>query len=240
MSDRAFDLRYQTDARVLVGDEALMPADGGTPPGFIADTDLFSDTRRPVYVAVRAMNHGETVVDIVGDSLAVGVPLYDGNGVSGVVIAERRLTEVTTARRPGPQRVPRRRRRRPARRRAARHRPLEHAAAPARAGCATPRCGSPRPARTRPPMPHDERRDEVGDLARALARMQEELRRQETARRAFVSTASHELRTPLTMLQGTMELLEEDLADSGVDIADAQLQVATRPARAAPAVGAGG
>ena len=61
-------------------------------------------------------------------------------------------------------------------------------------------------------MPHDERRDEVGDLARALARMQEELRRQEAARRAFVSTASHELRTPLTMLQGTMELLEEDLA----------------------------
>ena len=96
VSDRAFDLRYQTDARVLVGDEALMPAVGGTPPGFIADTDLFSDTRRPVYVAVRAMNHGETVVDIVGDSLAVGVPLYDGNGVSGVVIAERRLTEVTT------------------------------------------------------------------------------------------------------------------------------------------------
>ena len=60
-------------------------------------------------------------------------------------------------------------------------------------------------------MPHDERRDEVGDLARALARMQEELRRQEAARRAFVSTASHELRTPLTMLQGTMELLEEDI-----------------------------
>ena len=41
--------------------------------------------------------------------------------------------------------------------------------------------------------------------------MQEELRRQEAARRAFVSTASHELRTPLTMLQGTMELLEEDI-----------------------------
>ena len=43
--------------------------------------------------------------------------------------------------------------------------------------------------------------------------MQEELRRQEAARRSFVATASHELRTPLTMLQGTMELLEEDLRD---------------------------
>ena len=60
-------------------------------------------------------------------------------------------------------------------------------------------------------MPRDTGHDEVGDLARALARMQEELRRQESARRAFVATASHELRTPLTMLQGTMELLAEDL-----------------------------
>ena len=51
MSDRAFELRYQTDARVLVGDAALVPPDGGPPPGFIADTDLFSDTRRPVAVA---------------------------------------------------------------------------------------------------------------------------------------------------------------------------------------------
>ena len=76
-------------------------------------------------------------------------------------------------------------------------------------------------------MPHDDRRDEVGDLARSLASMQEELRRQETARRAFVSTASHELRTPLTMLQGTMELLEEDLTGGAVDLADARQQVAT-------------
>ena len=76
-------------------------------------------------------------------------------------------------------------------------------------------------------MPRDTGHDEVGDLARALARMQEELRRQESARRAFVATASHELRTPLTMLQGTMELLEEDLEEGRPDIADAQRQVAT-------------
>ena len=75
------------------------------------------------------------------------------------------------------------------------------------------------------PSPRDDGRDEVGDLARTLARMQEALRRQEVARRSFVSTASHELRTPLTMLQGTMELLEEDLRDGRVDIEDAQLQV---------------
>ena len=74
--------------------------------------------------------------------------------------------------------------------------------------------------------PYDPGRDEVGDLARTLAAMQEALRRQESARRAFVSTASHELRTPLTSLQGTLELLEEDLRDGRLDTRDAQQQLA--------------
>ncbi len=77
-----------------------------------------------------------------------------------------------------------------------------------------------------PPPPTDTGRDEVGDLARTLAAMQEELRRQEAARRAFVATASHELRTPLTSLQGTLELLDEDLRDGHVDPADLRSQVA--------------
>jgi signal transduction histidine kinase len=42
-----------------------------------------------------------------------------------------------------------------------------------------------------------------------------------------VATASHELRTPLTMLQGTMELLAEDLDEIDPDMPDAQRQVAT-------------
>ena len=75
------------------------------------------------------------------------------------------------------------------------------------------------------PTPRDDGRDEVGDLARALATMQRELRRQEAARRAFVATASHELRTPLTSLQGTIELLEEDLRDGRLDHEDARRQV---------------
>jgi signal transduction histidine kinase len=76
------------------------------------------------------------------------------------------------------------------------------------------------------PMPSDRGLDEVGDLARTLAAMQEALRRQEAARRAFVSTASHELRTPLTSVQGTLELLEEDLRDGRLDTRDAQQQLA--------------
>jgi signal transduction histidine kinase len=76
------------------------------------------------------------------------------------------------------------------------------------------------------PTPRDRGRDEVGDLARTLAAMQEALRRQEAARRAFVSTASHELRTPLTSLQGTLELLEEDMRDGRLDTHDAQQQLA--------------
>jgi signal transduction histidine kinase len=75
------------------------------------------------------------------------------------------------------------------------------------------------------PTPRDDGRDEVGDLARALATMQRELRRQEAARRAFVATASHELRTPLTSLQGTIELLEEDLRHGDLDQEDARRQV---------------
>jgi signal transduction histidine kinase len=224
-SERAFDLRYQTDARVLVGNTALLP-ENGPPPGFLTDTDPFSDRRQPVLVAVRAMNRGETVTDLQGDSLAVAVPLYGGEGMIGVVVAQRRDTEVTTL--------------------VGQVRNAFLAAAgvgllvavllsAALSGTLLRRLGRLRAAALRmteagpdaPPMPHDERRDEVGDLARALARMQEELRRQETARRAFVSTASHELRTPLTMLQGTMELLQEDLAGREVDLADAQLQVAT-------------
>jgi signal transduction histidine kinase len=73
--------------------------------------------------------------------------------------------------------------------------------------------------------PRDDRRDEVGDLARAFATMQEALDRQERARRAFVATASHELRTPLTSLGGTLELLGEDLADRTVDREDALAQI---------------
>jgi signal transduction histidine kinase len=75
------------------------------------------------------------------------------------------------------------------------------------------------------PTPRDDGLDEVGDLARALATMQRELRRQELARRSFVATASHELRTPLTSLQGTIELLDEDLRDGRLDQADARRQV---------------
>jgi signal transduction histidine kinase len=75
------------------------------------------------------------------------------------------------------------------------------------------------------PTPRDDGRDEVGDLARALATMQRELRRQEAARRSFVATASHELRTPLTSLQGTIELLEEDLRAGPLDREDALRQV---------------
>lgn len=75
------------------------------------------------------------------------------------------------------------------------------------------------------PSPRDDARDEVGDLARAIASMQDGLIRQEKARRTFVATASHELRTPLTLLQGMLELLDDDLREGRVDLEDAQLQI---------------
>jgi signal transduction histidine kinase len=68
----------------------------------------------------------------------------------------------------------------------------------------------------------ERKRDEVGDLARAFAQMQEQLQHQEEARRAFVSTASHELRTPLASLDGMLELLDDDLRAGDPDIDDAR------------------
>ena len=76
------------------------------------------------------------------------------------------------------------------------------------------------------PLPADGRHDEIGELARAFARMQARLRGQETARRAFVATASHELRTPLASLDGTLELLQDDLTAEHLDIEDARERVA--------------
>ena len=150
------------------------------------------------------------------------MPLYNNGEIAGVLVAERSLTEVTTAVK------------------LVRNALFTAAAVGlavaiglglALSSTLTRRLGRLRRAALRiteegpeAPAPTDRGRDEVGDLARALDAVQEELRRQEAARRAFVSTASHELRTPLTMLQGTMELLDEDLRDGG-DLHDAQEQV---------------
>jgi signal transduction histidine kinase len=74
--------------------------------------------------------------------------------------------------------------------------------------------------------PVDRGRDEIGDLARAFAIMQRQLRRQEAARRSFIATASHELRTPLASLDGMLELLEDDLNADHLDLEDARERTA--------------
>jgi signal transduction histidine kinase len=225
----AFDLRERTDARVLVANNSvtvqtpdpLDPSDLVT-NGFVVDTDSGPTSREAMLAAQRAMNRGTSFTLVNGDDVTIATPLDRGVALAGALVVERRLTEVTTA----VQTV----------------RNALLAASLVALGVAvalaitlsrtlTRRLGRLRRAALRitaegtdATMPRDAGRDEVGDLARALVRMQEELRRQESARRSFVATASHELRTPLTMLQGTMELLEEDLRDGG-DLADAQDQV---------------
>ena len=83
----------------------------------------------------------------------------------------------------------------------------------------------------------DTARDEVGDLGRAFTTMQERLREQEHARRAFVATASHELRTPLASLQALLELLEEDLHAHPADLPDARRQVSEARSQSARLAG---
>jgi signal transduction histidine kinase len=191
--------------------------------GFVVDTDAGPTSREAALAAQRTMNNQVPVTIINGDDVTIATPLMRDGDTVGALVVERRLTEVTTS--------------------VETVRNALLAASLVALGVAvalaitlsrtlTRRLGRLRRAALRmteegfdAPMPRDTGRDEVGDLARALARMQEELRRQESARRSFVATASHELRTPLTMLQGTMELLEEDL-HGGTDLEDAQQQVA--------------
>ena len=196
----------------------------GVVSGFLVDTEIGEPPLDARLVALRAQRLGREVVQVSGDDVSIAVPLYASGEMVGALVAQRRLTEVDDGRRPGPQRADRRP-------------PASACSSPIALGVALSSTLLRRLARLRAaalritaegpdaPAPKDDGRDEVGDLARTLARMQEALRRQEVARRSFVSTASHELRTPLTMLQGTMELLEEDLRDGRVDIEDAQLQV---------------
>jgi signal transduction histidine kinase len=76
------------------------------------------------------------------------------------------------------------------------------------------------------PAPEDPRGDEVGQLAAAFAQMRERLRREEAARRAFVSTASHELRTPVAALQAILELIADRVADGTFEGPQAKREIA--------------
>jgi signal transduction histidine kinase len=82
-------------------------------------------------------------------------------------------------------------------------------------------------------MEADPARDEVGDLSRAFAAMQNRLRDQEQARRTFVATASHELRTPLASLRLMLGMLREDLEAEPADLGSARAQAARADAQAA-------
>jgi signal transduction histidine kinase len=70
-------------------------------------------------------------------------------------------------------------------------------------------------------------RDEVGEVAEALEIMRARLHAEERGRQVFLSTASHELRTPLASLQGTVELLGEELAGGAPDLDAARRRAAT-------------
>jgi signal transduction histidine kinase len=225
LSDAANELRQRTGARVLVANPWLTPALNQPDTSFLTDTDFgFEPQSDALVAALEAMRVQHTIHRVDDEALQVAMPLFSNTGaLVGVVVADRPLTDVAAAVK------------------LVRNALLTAAAiglavavalALALSSTLTRRLGRLQRAALRitaegpeAPTPRDRGRDEVGDLARALARMQEELRRQEAARRSFVATASHELRTPLTMLQGTMELLDEDLRE-GADLEDAQEQVA--------------
>ena len=223
IGELAAELNSQSNARVMVLDNDLQGSD--TDQQFLYDNEFGDPPPRALLLGLRALRLGATQVQREGDDVVVAAPLFSaGTEPTAALVADRQLTEAATL-------VDQVRTR------------FVIAAlvglavavllAIALSSTLLRRLGRLRAIALRitregpdAPTPHDDRRDEVGDLARALTRMQEELRRQETARRAFVSTASHELRTPLTMLQGTMELLEEDIRSGRLDELEALRQVA--------------
>jgi len=220
IQSRALNLRQRTGARVVV-DDGVPPTDPTRPPS-VYDTDVAASL--PIGQILRTLNEQQDQTTIAGGTVTVSVYLAVTERQPFVLVTQKPLTDVAAA----VDQV--------------------RTAFVAAAGIglivavalavalsttlsrrlARLRAAAVRVAREGPdaPTPRDNGRDEVGDLARTLASMQEALRRQEAARHAFVSTASHELRTPLTSLQGTLELLEEDLRDGRLDMADAQQQLA--------------
>jgi signal transduction histidine kinase len=227
IANRAFRLNLRTDARVIVASsvpDAPPIFDTATAASALPRKEILSAISNPVARTVRRDNQVIVVqpIDVPADLSLNPVRGVDLSG-DFVLVTLKPLTDVTTA--------------------VGQVRNAFLAAAAVGllvavllgVGLATTigrrlarlRAAAVRVARegTDAPTPRDDGLDEVGDLARALATMQRELRRQEAARRSFVATASHELRTPLTSLQGTIELLEEDLRDRNFDQEDARRQV---------------
>ncbi|WP_165924706.1 HAMP domain-containing sensor histidine kinase [Lysobacter sp. N42] len=62
------------------------------------------------------------------------------------------------------------------------------------------------------------RRDELGELARAMKRTAEELAVSRDAQRRLLSDVSHELRSPLTRSQIALDLLQEELTGDNVHV----------------------
>jgi signal transduction histidine kinase len=56
-------------------------------------------------------------------------------------------------------------------------------------------------------------RDEIGDLARSIHYMAEEIEQRNLYNRDFMSTAAHELKTPVTAIKGAAEVLEQGAAE---------------------------
>lgn len=62
------------------------------------------------------------------------------------------------------------------------------------------------------------RRDELGELARAMSKTAEELAVSRDAQRRLLSDISHELRSPLTRSQIALDLLQDELSEDNVHV----------------------
>ncbi|HET8953201.1 MAG TPA: hypothetical protein VFN44_21945, partial [Solirubrobacteraceae bacterium] len=87
----AEELRQRTDGRVLV----LGPVQAGD---VLYGTSTGASIRGATLTSLHTQRTGSTSTNLAGDVVRIGVRLFsDKGGVIGVLVVERRLTEVTTA-----------------------------------------------------------------------------------------------------------------------------------------------
>ncbi|SEQ95744.1 HAMP domain-containing protein [Virgibacillus subterraneus] len=64
---------------------------------------------------------------------------------------------------------------------------------------------------------HTDRKDELGELAKSITKLANELDQLKTARNEFLASISHELRTPLTYIKGYADIINrQDITESEV------------------------
>ncbi len=88
-----YDLRDRTNARVLVADTSFTSSLRES-PDFLFDTGSGQSGAGALALALQARREGAAETQLSDDMLTFAMPVYDDEGIIGVVVAQRSLTDV--------------------------------------------------------------------------------------------------------------------------------------------------